>query len=115
MPWAELSRVWEAWKSIDVIEAPDIPVNPPKPPTYSLRFAPLARVVHYALSPSGCLTDQQIKVWGPKASSAPCKKPGVKRGCHSGQATVGLVGGGPKSEFRGRYVRIGSGVSLVVK
>jgi hypothetical protein len=100
MPWSYLDRVWEAWKSVDVIDV--------KPRTYTLHIAANATVVSYLLDGS-CLGHTKTRKWGPKASSAPCAAPRVRLGCHSGRATVVHV---PKGAFAGREVRLGRGVQV---
>ncbi len=101
LPWGELGRVREAWKAVDRIE--------PRPrASWSIRVAHGATVVHYALDAHGRLTDTRRYPWTGRASSGPCGQPAVKRGASSGQATVAHVTAGL---FRGRWVRIGAGVT----
>jgi hypothetical protein len=102
LPWGELGRVGEAWKAVDRIE--------PRPTTASwrIRVAHGATVVHYALDAQGRLTDTRRYAWTGHDSGAPCGQPVVKRGASSGQATVALVTAGV---FKGRWVRIGAGVT----
>lgn len=101
LPWAELHNVREAWKAVDRIEPRPIPI-------WRIRVAHGATVVHYALDAHGRLTDTRRYPWTGHASGAPCGQPAVKRGVSSGQATVAHVTAGV---FRGRWVRIGAGVS----
>ncbi len=78
--------------------------------TYHVRIAAGATVTSYVLSASGCLTGTQVRKWGTTASSAPCKAPVAKAGCISGSATVVYVTSGV---FVGRWVRLGTGVTVV--
>lgn len=101
LPWAYLSRVWEAWKSVDVIDA--------HPRVYTLHIAANAKVTSYALSTAKCLTNTQVRQWVSKPSSAPCAAPRVVRGCYRGQSTVVHV---PRGAFANREVRLGPGVTV---
>ena len=93
--------VREAWKAVDRVE--------PRPvATWRIRVAHGATVVHYALDARGRLTDTRRYPWTGHDSGAPCGQPVVKRGACSGQATVAHVTAGV---FRGRWVRIGAGVT----
>jgi hypothetical protein len=102
LPWGQLHYVREAWKAVDRIE--------PRPTTASwrIRVAHGATVVHYALDAQGRLTDTRRYAWTGRDSGAPCGQPVVKRGASSGQATVTHVTAGV---FKGRWVRIGAGVT----
>lgn len=104
LPWGQLAHVREAWKAVDQVLAPS-----PRPRVYTLQVAAGARVTSYALAPQGCLTGTQVKVWGPRPSSAGCSAAAVKTGCSSGQATVVCV---PRGAFAGRWVRLGEGVTV---
>jgi len=101
LPWAELHNVREAWKAVDRIEPRPIPI-------WRIRVAHGATVVHYALDEHGRLADTRRYPWTGHDSGAPCGQPEVRRGAVSGQATVAHVTAGV---FRGRWVRIGAGVS----
>lgn len=102
LPWAYLSRVREAWKALDRIE--------PAPPatTYTLHIAPGAKV-WTAVFTGSCISGWKTQTWGPTASTAPCHAPVVRKGCVSGQATVAYVS---KGTFYGKWVRIGTGVTV---
>lgn len=102
LPWSELPRVREAWKAADKID--------PRPTrtSWAIRVAHGAAVVRYALDAQGRLTDTRRYAWWGRSSSAPCRQPLVRRGAVRGQATVALVTAGV---FRGRWVRIGAGVT----
>ena len=101
--WGELGRVREAWKAVDVVEPRPVP-----PASWRIHVAHGAVVVHYALDSAGRLTDTRRHAWTGHDSGAPCGQPALKRGASSGQATVAHVTAGV---FRGRWVRIGSGVT----
>ena len=105
LPWAYLSRVKEVWKAVDVIELPP----PPKPKVYTLRIAPGVVVQSPNLGANGCIASWTTKVWGSRASTAPCLAPVVKRGCVRGSATVAYVTAGA---FKGRFVRVIAGVTV---
>ncbi len=96
LPWAELRHVREAWKAIDVIE--------PRPAaSWTLHVAHNA-VVHLAtVTPAGCISGWTTHTWTSAASSAPCRRPVVKRGCASGQATLTFA---TRGAFAGRWVRV---------
>lgn len=81
------------------------------PPVASHRvmFAPKA-VVRQAVMKGKCIDGWQDRVWGRKASTAPCSAPDQKDLCAGGSATVVFV---TKGTFKGRWVHLGSGVSLV--
>ncbi len=102
LPWAELGRVREAWKSVDRVE--------PRPAktSWTIRIAHAATVTHFALDNANRLTDTRRRPWTGPASSAPCGQPAVRQGASSGQATVVHVTAGM---FKGRWVRIGGGVT----
>lgn len=112
LPYAYLPKVWEVWKAADVVEPK--PTPPPTPiKGYRIKIAAHAIVmvasVNAAHPPK--ITGWTRRPWGPKASGAQCHKPVVLKGISTGQATVALVTAGV---FKNRYVRIGSGVSIVV-
>ena len=103
LPWPQIGHVREAWKAVDRVEP-----KPAPPASWRIHVAHGATVVHYALDKAGRLTDTRRYPWTGHDSGAPCGQPVVKRGASSGQATVALVTGGL---FRGRWVRIGGGVT----
>ena len=102
LPWSQLHYVREAWKSVDRV------VPRPTVTTWRIHVAHGATVIHYALDNAGRLPDTRRYPWTGHDSSAPCSQPIVKRGACSGQATVAHVTAGV---FRGRWVRIGAGVT----
>ena len=103
MPWDYLRQVKEAWKAVDQV------IRPPKPRTYGIRIAAHALVRVASVTPTGRISGWTTQRWGGHASSAPCRRPVVKQGTHSGQATVAYVTAGA---FRGHWVAIGHGVSV---
>lgn len=102
LPWAQVGHLREAWKAVDVVEPK------PAPKSCRIRVAAGATVRMASLSASGCISGWTSRKWGPRASGAPCRQPVVKRGCVRGQATVAYVTAGV---FKGRWVRIGQGVT----
>lgn len=77
-------------------------VTPPVPVSWTLHVAAHAKV-HVATMRGSCISGWTEHLWGPKASSAPCRAPVVRKGCYSGSATVAYV---TKGLFAGKYVRI---------
>jgi hypothetical protein len=108
LPYAYLPRVWEAWKAVDVIEPKPAPA-PIK--GYRIRVAANSVVLIAVLNAAGRIDHWDRHPWGAKPSGAACGAPVVKKGKSSGQATVVPVTSGM---FKGRYVRIGGGTSLVI-
>jgi hypothetical protein len=106
LPWAYLGQVREAWKAMDHLDP-----KPAPPKGFRLSIAAYAKVVHYALV-GGKLTDQRTYPWGKSPSGAPCGPAAPHPGAVRGSAIVApvpKVGGGV---FAGRWVRIGSGVTI---
>ena len=108
LPWDYLGFVKEVWKVVDQI------VAPPDTRAYTLHLAPAASVRTAVLSSSGCISAWNERVWGPRASRAPCQAPVLKPGCVHGRATVAFVTSG---EFAGDWVRVSGslGVSVTAK
>lgn len=112
LPWGYLNRVWEAWKSLDVIDVA------PKPKVYTLHIAAgvtTLRTANFA-GPVGhrCIASWTIRPWGGNASSAPCKPPIIRPGCTSGRATVAYVTAGAAG-LKNHYVRLGNGITVTAK
>jgi hypothetical protein len=101
LPYAYVDRIKEAWKTVDQI-------LPPKPLTYTLHIAPGATVMVATLA-GDCISGWTSRKWGATGSSAPCNAPRIKKGCARGQATVALV---TRGAFTGKWVRIGTGVTV---
>ena len=106
LPWTRLAHLWEAWKAVDVID------TAPSGTKYTLNIGARAVVKMASFASTGCITGWTTRTWGSRASSAPCQAPGVRKGCHSGQATIAYVTAGV---FKNQAVRIGNGVSISVK
>lgn len=103
LPWSMFGHVREAWKAVDQI------VVPPPAARYRIAIAAGA-LVRIATFKGTCISGWTDRRWGPRPSGAPCGQPVVRRGCVHGQATVVRVSAGT---FAGRWVHIGTGVSLV--
>lgn len=72
-------------------------------------IAPKA-VVRQAVFKGACIAGWDDRVWGRTSSTAPCSAPVVRDVCAGGSATVVYV---TKGTFKGRWIHLGSGVSLV--
>jgi lysozyme len=79
------------------------------PVTHALNIAASATVQIATVSASGCIAGWTQRKWGPRASSAPCRAPVVKKGCAHGEAPVAYV---TRGAFAGRWVRVGDGVTV---
>jgi hypothetical protein len=105
LPWSYIGfpHSWEAWKSVDVIEAPSA--------GYRIRIAAGTTSLRFAtLGAEGCIAKWTSRPWGGNASGAPCEAPVIRPGCSSGAATTARITAGI---FTGRYIWIGGGVSVV--
>lgn len=86
------------------------PTPTPVPVAHRISIAPKAKILLANLSASGCIASWTTKTWGLSGSSAPCKAKVYLKGCASGGATVAYVTAGV---FKGRYVKIGTGVTYI--
>jgi hypothetical protein len=101
------------WPPVAPVVKPAPPAPKPEPaPTYSLQVAAGAMVQIATITPAGAIANWKPQPWGPNASSAPCGAPVSKPGAISGSATVVLVSGGV---FKGKWVRVGPGVTAIKK
>lgn len=105
LPWAYLSRVWEAWKAADRIDP--LPAG-----TFSLVIGAGATVMTATVTAETPprISGWTSRKWGAVPSSATCRRPVVLKGTISGQATVAYV---TRGTFAGRYVRLGGGVTVI--
>lgn len=85
---------------------------PPKPLAYTLHVAAHALVLIASVTPTGKISGWTSRRWGPTASTAPCRKPVVKKGTIRGEALVAYVISGA---FKGQWVDIGGGVTVTSK
>ncbi len=86
-------------------------VPAPAPASYSLVIDAHADIMLAAVTPTGLIAGWTHRAWGARASSAPCWAPVVKRGTHSGEATVVYV---TRGALAGKWVRsISQGVSVI--
>lgn len=114
MPWAYLGQVKEVWKAQDHLE--------PMPATsFRIHLEPHAQIL--AVATFGPLkgtpplpsiaTWQKPIYWGPKASGAPCGAISVRRGASSGSAPIVFVPKPAAVEVAGKWIRVGTGVSVI--
>lgn len=108
MPWYHVGQIKEAWKAVDQI------VVPPRPRAYRVNLAAHALVRVAEVNRAGRITGWRDPIrWGDQPSSAPCKRPRIKRGVRSGQALVALVTAGV---FKGKWISVTSrGVTVTSK
>jgi hypothetical protein len=117
MPWSYLWRAKEAWKTVDKI------LTPPPTVKYSIRLGPGAKILAVAsfcgpTGPSGrpgIQTWRPPVFWGATASTAPCQAPQYRAGCSSGGANLVYVPTPAAAAVAGKWIRLGTGVTVVVR
>ena len=107
LPFSLLHEVREAWKAVDAVDN-----GAATPGNWRLRIAPRAVIRSAMVTAEVPMRIQgwEDRVWGVNPSSAPCQRPRILKGTHSGQATVAFV---TKGVFAGRFVRVGNGTTVV--